>query len=125
MVCDCVCEYRSWCAYGVIILILLGMIDATYQYFYQDQYTGGRRTAATIFFISLLLFILVKCPRVLDEIPMLEVTEARWVNPYSLSCAGALAGALTVLLACCGKRSVFIWNNFSSSRADRLQRHKG
>lgn len=115
---ECLCEYKSWYVHGVVVLTVLGVADATYQYFYQDQYTGGRRTAVTIFAISVLLYVLVRCPRVLDEIPLLEATEARWINPYALSGAGAILSIVTVLLSCCGKRSIFIWSNLSSKRRD-------
>ncbi len=121
---ETICEYKEWCLFGVLVLTAIGCADATYQYFYQDQYIGGRRTAATIFLISVLLLILIKCPRVLYEIPLLEMKETTWANPFMLSFFGALFSVLAILCACGGKRCAHIWKTLSQSRHDQEMPHR-
>ncbi len=124
MVFETMCDYKVWCLYGVLILTAIGCLDATYQYFYQDQYNGGRRTAATIFLICILLFVLIKCPRILTEIPMLEVQEATWHNPLMLAFIGTVFSILAILFACCGKRCVHVWRVLSVRRHDQDMPHR-
>lgn len=117
------CSYRTWYYYFVIGLTVIGILDATYQYLYNDQYKGGRRTAATIFLICLFLLALIRCPKPY-EFSLLDDEEMSWLNPLTLASVGSFFAVLALLLALWGERSCYVWGVLSSGRPNRQLPHK-
>ncbi len=118
------CAYKAYYINAVIFLSLLGMADASYQYFFQDQYAGGRRTALNIFLIACLLCALVRCPKAAEKIEIFEVVEKPRPDPLTLFFFGAVFAMAAILCSCFGKRSVFIWSSLSHNRSNWEAPHR-
>ena len=108
---------KYWCVALVVFLTILGIVDASYQYFYNDQYRGGKRTAGTIFIICIMLLLLIKCPWIVEPDP--EPLTTRWLNPFTLAAIGTFCGMVSILLACIGRRSKRVWAVLAFDRYNR------
>ncbi len=104
-----------WRVQVLVLLCASGLADATYQYYNDDQYCGGKRTALTCLLITWLLADVLRhqAARLAHHtgVPILDSLDAaNAINTNSLAFVATILSVSAMLLSLFGRRSVFIWN---------------